>query len=229
MRKRTSYNDYMSYYTATSEAQALNSYSLSRVGERGRRAAGRSADSRNLRPMAAQKRHMQKGGRPTGRKAKPSMSKKHAKKIYVPKKRKKVIYIKSVSNIKFFSWRLLVTLVAIFLGMVSTASSSAVLRKNNSELNAMRSQLIQMQDEEAVLRARISEEFDITQIERIATTRLNMRRPRAHQIVYIHLPKQDFVVHHGIAGSDDAPDSLWEVIGKMLNSAKTALFSILPS
>ena len=84
----------------------------------------------------------------------------------------------------------------------------------------MRGELVLMQDEEAVLRAKISEEYDMIHIERIATMRLNMSKPKAHQIVYIHLPKQDYVVHHGIGDNDEGPKGFWRIIGGLLNSAK---------
>lgn len=217
VRRQTSYNDYMGYYTATSEALALEGH-----------APWRTRASQEPKHSSRPKRSLRKEKHTARRKPKLSANDGYAKKISIPKKRKRVIYIKSMSNVKFFSWRLLITLFAIFFGMISTASSSAVLRKNHTELNTMRGELVLMQDEEAILRARISEEYDMAQIEKIATMRFNMSKPKAHQIVYIYLPKQDYVVHHGIADYDSDSKGFWEIIGGMLNSAKATLFSIFP-
>jgi len=206
----------MSYYTATSEALTLGSHRLRRPAQ----------EFKPHRTYHGKKRPHRD---PSDAKTQVSQSKTSEKRnrLSTPKKRKQVVYVKAISNVKFFSWRLLITLFAIFFGMVATAASSAVLRKSHSELNSMRRELVLMQDDEAMLKAKISEEYDITQIERIATMRLNMSKPKAHQIVYIHLPKQDYVVHHGTQDYDTEPAGVLEIIAGLLNSAKMTLYSVV--
>ena len=229
MGRQSSYNEYMSYYTATSEALAVD-------GQRPRRSLAPRGQERPGR-AARQERGLRKDTRKGAgqdarsvRRSKLSADGKRSKRLKTPKKRRDFIIIRDteILNVRFFTLPLLITLFAIFFGMVATASSSAVLRKSQTELNAMRHELVAMQDEEAVLRAKISEEYDMTKIERIATMRLNMSKPRAHQIRYISLPKQDYVIHHGIAEYDGNPEGLADIIGGLLNSAKATLFSIFP-
>jgi cell division protein FtsB len=247
VKKRTSYNDYMSYYTATSEALALDE-----------RAPREGVRQRRDQPLRKQSRHPHEEGRPPrkydrhrrtdkkgrnqheqGRvqrkedsplqRAKRTVAERRANRLKAPKKRKEVVYIKDekTNNTKFFSVRLLITLAMIFIGMIAIASSSAILRKSQADISSMRRELVMLQDEEAVLRAKLSEDYDMTQIEKIATIRLNMRKPRADQIVYINLPRHDYVIHHGIAQYDDEPDGLFDVIGRMLNSAKATLTPLI--
>ncbi|MCL2699050.1 MAG: hypothetical protein FWE68_01930 [Defluviitaleaceae bacterium] len=233
VRTQKTYKEFVSYYTATAEAYTLD-------GENRLRPAARDEG-----PMQPRKPHLYDHVLPERQERSPrgddqihlagkepfikEKKRKKPPEAWRRIQRTKVVYVDILANTQFFTWRLLVSLAAIFVGMIAITISSAILRQEFAGLNALRNEIALLQEEEASLRARIAEDYDVVQIERIATTRLNMSQPRAHQIVYITMPRQDYVVQHGILDEfEDRPSSLMEAISGLLNQAGTSLFSLLP-
>ena len=121
MRRRTSYNDYMSYYSATSEALALDShrqrqplkeFEPQRIHKGKKRPVHRKPSAKEgskrepVSEGALRKPSVSEGAEmDPGDKSLVSRSKTTEKRnrLTTPKKRKQVVYVKAISNIKFFS------------------------------------------------------------------------------------------------------------------------------
>lgn len=89
-----------------------------------------------------------------------------------------------------FSMYALGTVVLLFAVSLSTVMSYALISDRRAAIRGLEAELLQVREENDLIRAQISERYDINEIERIASTRLMMGRPMPHQVVHIYVPRR---------------------------------------
>ena len=120
---------------------------------------------------------------------------KKTKRKKVLRRIKKATIIRRVSNDKpTISKYTIITILIVFTGVMSIALNYSRISTDRAEIRALTSQLQRLQEDNNSLEFQISESYDLREIERIATTRLGMHRPRSHQVVFISVPVETFVV-----------------------------------
>ena len=89
---------------------------------------------------------------------------------------------------KAFSPLIIITLVLLFAVALGIVMSFALMFERQSVIRGLTNELRQIEEDNNLIRAQISQSYDIREIERIAAQRLMMGRPQPHQIVHIYVP-----------------------------------------
>ena len=87
-----------------------------------------------------------------------------------------------------FSPLSIVTIVLLFVVALGIVMSFALIFERQSVIRGLTNELRQVEEDNNLIRAQISQSYDIREIERIAAHRLMMGRPQPHQIVHIYVP-----------------------------------------
>lgn len=82
--------------------------------------------------------------------------------------------------------------VFLFACSMLYINSYAMLRTKQSELNALKNEKIVVANAITKVEADITKKLDLEYIRQRATDELGMRKPLAHQIVYIQLPEKSY-------------------------------------
>lgn len=82
--------------------------------------------------------------------------------------------------------------VFLFACSMLYINSYAMLRTKQSELNALKNEKIAVANAITKVEADITKKLDLEYIRQRATDELGMRKPLAHQIVYIQLPEKSY-------------------------------------
>ncbi len=106
---------------------------------------------------------------------------------------------------------------AVAVMAVLILMSYVQLSSISNEVVALKSEMTQLQSEEATLRARYELAYDLGAIESTVTADGSMSRPQSGQMVYVDLTEPDSVV---LYGQEDPAGSFWdgveEIIGNIL-------------
>jgi len=105
------------------------------------------------------------------------------------KKRNKPQYIRVDGGNQGIPLHIIFTIFLIFAGGVGTAISFAQLDDMRRQINSRRNQVIQLRDDNAVIRNSL-EAIGLEELARLASERLNMRSPTDDQVVNINVPIQ---------------------------------------
>lgn len=86
--------------------------------------------------------------------------------------------------------------IALFTCAMLYISSYATLRTKQSELNDLKNQKIAVANAITKVQADITKKLDLEYIRQRAEEELGMRKPLAHQIVYIQLPEKSYTAYN---------------------------------
>ena len=75
-------------------------------------------------------------------------------------------------------------------------NSYASLRTKQKELNALKNEKIAVSNAITKVEAEMSQKLDLEYIKQRASKELGMRKPLAHQIVYIQLPEKSYTLYN---------------------------------
>ncbi len=104
------------------------------------------------------------------------------------------------AGITFFS---AVTIAIIFLGILSIVFTGVMIAQKRSQIAALRSEYNQLYEANLQKSAKVAQNRDLKEIEKIAVTKLGMGKPKPHQIITITVPKQNYVVQNNTAQKPD--------------------------
>lgn len=116
------------------------------------------------------------------------------KRTYFRKKKLVTVFMNVGQTHAKFSPYSVVTIGLVFLCALGLALSYAALLNKQLYISSLNTELKQIREQNLVVQSEISKNYDIKEIEKIATTRLGMSKPKAHQIVHINVPKQSYVI-----------------------------------
>lgn len=86
--------------------------------------------------------------------------------------------------------------VFLFACSMLYINSYAMLRTKQSKLNALKNEKIAVANAITKVEADITKKLDLEYIRQRATDELGMRKPLAHQIVYIQLPEKSYTSYN---------------------------------
>lgn len=104
----------------------------------------------------------------------------------------------------------------IFVCAMGMALSCAYVLHVQMGLTELREDLNAKQEQTLILQTELTQSYDLTEIERIATTKLGMSKPKAHQVVVVNVPRQNYVQIE-----QDLPDEIPQ--GRVTNFLSTLL------
>lgn len=110
-----------------------------------------------------------------------------------------------------------VTIALIFICALGVALSYAALYGKSLHIAQLNSDLKQKREQNAVLEAEIAKSYDLKEIERIATTKLNMAKPTASQIIPISVPKQSYRVPVEDVEPESQGETAFQMIKRFFN------------
>lgn len=127
------------------------------------------------------------------------------------------VYVRYQDQKRKISIQSVITVLLIFAGGLSIALSYAMVSNVQSNLLKMQNQLKERQEHNISLRADVAENYNLGEIERIATTNLGMSKAKPYQTVYINVSKQSYAVRS--TSSEETAQSLTfsDVIGYIKN------------
>lgn len=86
--------------------------------------------------------------------------------------------------------------VVLFTCSMLYINSYASLRTKQSELNALKNEKIAIANSITKVEAQITKKLDLEYIRQRAMDELGMRKPLAHQIIYIQLPEKSYTSYN---------------------------------
>lgn len=110
-------------------------------------------------------------------------------------KRKTKVAPKKKADITF-GVQMTVCGITLFVCSMLYISGYATLRTKQSELNALKNEKIAVINAITKIEADITKKLDLEYIRQRATDELGMRKPLAHQIVYIQLPEKSYTSYN---------------------------------
>ena len=132
-------------------------------------------------------------------------------------KKKQKTKNKPVSQIKILSY------IAIgFVTLFGISYRYAVIDKTHSDIQGLKSELAVIEKETAQLEANMESNLRLTTIEQEAREKLGMKKLSSEQIVYVTLPKTDFV-ESGFEEIEDTnanPNWIMVIIDKIMETLK---------
>ena len=132
--------------------------------------------------------------------------------IKMPPRRVKTVFINRDDRRYRISFRILFTIFLILVGGVGSALSYAVIQDTQRKTHEARRDLAAQKELNAATRTDITQQYTLDEVERVAVERLEMNKPDASQIIYIHVPKQSHVV---LNAGEEAPEkeyNFWDGI-----------------
>ena len=135
------------------------------------------------------------------------------------KLKREAVEVKKLSRSQ--SIKLLFSVLLVFAGSFAIMLSSAAVDSQRVSNNALKNELSEIKNQNAVLQAKISNEADLNYIEKEAKTRLGMTEPQDYQIVYINVPKQSYTVQYDTEEENDesgfGPSKFIDTLKDILN------------
>lgn len=110
-------------------------------------------------------------------------------------KRKTKVAPKKKADITF-GVQMTVCGITLFVCSMLYINGYATLRTKQSELNALKNEKIAVANAITKVEADITKKLDLEYIRQRATDELGMRKPLAHQIVYIQLPEKSYTSYN---------------------------------
>jgi len=111
-------------------------------------------------------------------------------------RRAKTVYVHLENREGKISLLTMASVFYVFLGILACLLMHSVTTSKHSGIISSQNQLKHLQEYNNSLAADISTSYDLKEIERIATTKLGMSEPKAHQIIYVNVPKQSYAVQN---------------------------------
>lgn len=108
-------------------------------------------------------------------------------------KRKRVQYHLVNDGIKLFTKESLIMISTIFIGSMVMLFGNSINTEKKSTISALRNNISTLTKNNETLRAEIDENYDLKEIEYIATTQLGMSKPKSHQIIYVNATTNSYV------------------------------------
>ena len=115
---------------------------------------------------------------------------------YNPAKSQPKIRIKTVPKAKAkvkYNYAVVIRIGIITLFAFAVLFRGVMINEKTAELSEMKAQLEDIEAKNQKLQVDIEQSLDLNRIEKLASGRLNMRRPEKYQIVYINLDRVDYV------------------------------------
>lgn len=116
------------------------------------------------------------------------------KRIRLVRRKLRPLYHYVGENKVRFSMYTVFTMVLTFLCAMALAFSFAFISNKQNAIASLRATLANLEEENILLAAEITQKYDLDEIRYAATTRLNMIAPKPHQIIYIEVPRPSFVM-----------------------------------
>jgi len=123
-------------------------------------------------------------------KKKPKQSKKQKVQRGTPKA--KTVLQVDMQNHRTFTPMTTLLFATFFIGLFSLVFAGAYVQAQNRRLSLLQADLRTLKQENNELEKDLYEGYDLLEIERIATAKLNMSKPEEHQIRTIYVPKQSY-------------------------------------
>ncbi len=105
------------------------------------------------------------------------------------------------SNVSFLT---IFSIVYIFIGITLIIFSNASLVATQRTVASLQKELKTLEEQNAGLKAEISENFNIMEIENKAILVLGMNKPKPHQEEHISVPKQSYVIRKNTRQKEDS-------------------------
>jgi len=93
-----------------------------------------------------------------------------------------------------FSAMSLITVILIFVAAIGLVLSYAMINDRQAQIRSLMNELGRLEEDNNLIRAQLSQAYDIREIERIAIQRLMMGPPQPHQVVHIYVPPVSRIV-----------------------------------
>lgn len=95
-----------------------------------------------------------------------------------------------------FGIQISVCVLVLFVSSFMYINGYASLRTKQRELNGLKNEKIAITNEITKVKAEMSKRLDLEYIRQRAINELGMRKPLAHQIVYIQLPEKSYTTYN---------------------------------
>jgi len=95
-----------------------------------------------------------------------------------------------------YKLKLVGNILCLFIGCLFIMGQYASITYNQKEIKKLKSELKEIQNSNMLLKSEIAETVDLTYIKEVATEKLGMMEPAAHQIVYIEIPKVSYTAYN---------------------------------
>ncbi len=112
-----------------------------------------------------------------------------------PKKKKaSTYYVKEENSV--IMGKIAIGMVVFFGFALCVLFSSIDISKKRTEIITLTSELENINETNNYLETELNKSIDLTEIEKIATTKLGMQSPTKYQTVYIDVPKDSYTVQY---------------------------------
>jgi len=177
----SSYDRYIAggYYSHTSQAYKLEAYAQPAEYEP-ERPARRPSPARK--PATAHPQRKVKKGKKA--------------KIQRGTPKPKTVYKINMQNHRAFSPMSFLLIVVVFGGIVAWVSGTAFAAQRRYALSTAQATLKTIKQENSDLLKDLYEDYDLVDIEYVATVKLGMTKPEEHQIIHVNVPKQSYNVQY---------------------------------
>ena len=90
-------------------------------------------------------------------------------------------------------WALTITVIAIFGLLLTISYRNSQINEKFNEMQSLKKELSSLQKENEQLKVNIANGLNLANIEKLAKEKLGMQKLTNKQIVYVSLPKKDYV------------------------------------
>ncbi len=132
----------------------------------------------------------------------------------------KAIYRRVNGEKASLSFLSVVTISIIFIGILGIVLCVAFTIQKQNTILSLNTELKKLQEDNLTKSVQITQNRDLKEIEAIAKSQLQMSKPKAHQIMYIDVPKQNYVVQSRQAISESE-----NIVVKLVNFWKSLVKS----
>lgn len=120
----------------------------------------------------------------------------HNNPVAQPRKKKAVPVYKTKEENTVSVGKICIGLVIFFVFMLLSLFSSIQIEESKNEITRLTEELESINETNAYLEAELNKSIDLTEIEKIATTKLNMQHPTKYQTLYIDVPKDSYTIQY---------------------------------
>lgn len=97
------------------------------------------------------------------------------------------------SKLSFATW---LSISVIFIGAIVCLYLNASITQKMQNINSITKQTTKQGEINANMRVKISNSYDLINIEKIASVKLGMSKPQEYQIINIDVPKESYIVQY---------------------------------
>lgn len=130
------------------------------------------------------------------------------KKVNVKVKNK---YVSVEQKQKYISAKFFVSMIIFITVSVSAISINAKVIEKRFEIDSLKEELKQLEEDNRSLKTEISKNLDLDYVEQYATSKLKMQKPSSHQTIHISVPKDTYVLKN-LKGKNQSKFSLLNVL-----------------